>query len=51
MHQFLRANFLGATREQRGFRKADDDGEDDIPVENNGFALPSFMNRYYYYYY
>lgn len=33
----------GATREQRGFRNYDDDEE--ILVENDGFALPSWLNR------
>ncbi|CAI2351406.1 unnamed protein product [Caenorhabditis sp. 36 PRJEB53466] len=35
----------GATREQRGFRSDDEDGEDGIPVEHNGFALPTWINR------
>lgn len=37
----------GATRKQRGFRKPDDEGDEELPVENNGYALPSFMNRFF----
>ncbi|EFO85513.1 hypothetical protein CRE_14411 [Caenorhabditis remanei] len=37
----------GATREQRGFRRFDESGDDGTLVENNGYALPSFVNRFF----
>ncbi|CAO4374520.1 unnamed protein product [Caenorhabditis nigoni] len=37
----------GATREQRGFRSSDDVGDEEILIENNGYALPSTLNRFF----